>query len=469
MEWPLVLHLGTTIPHDRGDPLAESWEIAWGGHALAHQPLDFFGANQFWPFRDTLAFSDALVGYAPAGLLGSGPEAAVARYDLGFLFAYVLAFLGGYLLARELGAGPAGASGRPARLPPAPLRLGHRRLARGDLAALAQLDARPPLRLPAGGAVPDRPRRLAAPGPPEAAAADGGGHGGRHRRLPARRGAPGPAVPARPARPSAGPPLARDGGRVLGPAVDLPGGARRQPGLGRRHGGAPQRADAGPGEDALPRPLDRGAGRGRPGLGRVRARAAARPRHRRARIRRARARLPHERRAALARSDRLRAAAGVAGNPHAGQAHDLRLARPRPARGRRGRAGDRRRGPAERPPLGARGAGCGSRRRGGDRGPRAAVHDHRRAPAAERAGPAALDRVGARAAAPPARPAGHRQPPLPALVHGRLPAHGQRQVEHRARFHQAPDPPHARLPEPAHGRDPAPPRGAERDRASRPG
>jgi hypothetical protein len=78
--------------------------VAWGGHALGHQPLDFFQSNQFWPFDDTLAFSDALLGYAPAGLLGSGPHAAVFRYDLLFLFAYALAFVGPYLLARELGA-----------------------------------------------------------------------------------------------------------------------------------------------------------------------------------------------------------------------------------------------------------------------------------------------------------------------------------------------------------------------------
>jgi hypothetical protein len=103
MHWPLVLHLGETIPKDLGDPLPQSWQVAWGGHALAHQPLDFFQSNQFWPLDDTLAFSDALVGYAPAGLIGSGPEAAVARYDLLFLFAYALAFVGAYLLARELG------------------------------------------------------------------------------------------------------------------------------------------------------------------------------------------------------------------------------------------------------------------------------------------------------------------------------------------------------------------------------
>ena len=77
MTWPLVLNLGTDIPRDIGDPLAEAWQPAWGGHALVHQPLHFFQSNQFWPLHDTLAFSDALVGYAPAGLFGSGPHAAV--------------------------------------------------------------------------------------------------------------------------------------------------------------------------------------------------------------------------------------------------------------------------------------------------------------------------------------------------------------------------------------------------------
>ncbi len=110
MHWPLVLHLGEAIPRDIGDPLPQSWQVAWGGHALQHQPLEFFQSNQFWPLDDTLAFSDALIGYAPAGLIGEGPEAAVVRYDLLFLFAYALCFAGAYLLARELGLGPAGAA-----------------------------------------------------------------------------------------------------------------------------------------------------------------------------------------------------------------------------------------------------------------------------------------------------------------------------------------------------------------------
>jgi hypothetical protein len=123
MHWPLVLHLGETIPKDLGDPLPQSWQVAWGGHALAHQPLDFFQSNQFWPLDDTLAFSDALIGYAPAGLIGSGPEAAVFRYDLLFLFAYALAFAGAYLLARELGLRPGAAAVAGAAFAFAPFRL----------------------------------------------------------------------------------------------------------------------------------------------------------------------------------------------------------------------------------------------------------------------------------------------------------------------------------------------------------
>jgi hypothetical protein len=123
MHWPLVLHLGTDVPKDLGDPLVQAWQVAWDGHALAHQPLHFFEANQFWPLHDTLAFSDALLGYAPAGLIGSGPEASVARYDVLFLLAYALAFAGAYLLARELGLGRAGAAVAGAAFAFAPFRL----------------------------------------------------------------------------------------------------------------------------------------------------------------------------------------------------------------------------------------------------------------------------------------------------------------------------------------------------------
>jgi hypothetical protein len=123
MTWPLIWHLGSTVPRDIGDPLAEAWQPAWGGHALLHQPLHFFDSNRFWPIGDSLAFGDALIGYAPAGIIGSGPHAAMVRYDLLFIFAYALAFFGAYLLARELGLGPIGAVIAGAAFAYAPYRL----------------------------------------------------------------------------------------------------------------------------------------------------------------------------------------------------------------------------------------------------------------------------------------------------------------------------------------------------------
>src|SRR3954469_12624888 len=123
MHWPLPLHIGRDVPRDLGDPLPQAWQGAWGGHALLPPPLGFFQANVFWPLKNSLAFSDALAGYSPAGLIGSGPHAAIVRYDLLFLFAYALAFFGAYLLARELGAGRVGAFVASAAFAYAPWRL----------------------------------------------------------------------------------------------------------------------------------------------------------------------------------------------------------------------------------------------------------------------------------------------------------------------------------------------------------
>ena len=123
VHWPLPLRLADVFPRDLGDPIVQAWQVAWGGHALLNQPLEFFQANQYWPLKDTLAFSDALIGYAPTGMIGSGVEAATVRYNLLFLFAYALAFAGAYFLARELKLRPAAAAVAGAAFAYAPWRL----------------------------------------------------------------------------------------------------------------------------------------------------------------------------------------------------------------------------------------------------------------------------------------------------------------------------------------------------------
>jgi hypothetical protein len=106
--WPLVLHLPSRIAPDLGDPVRTAWEIAWVGHAMLHDPLHLFDANTFYPHPLSLAFSDSLLGYGPAAFFGSGTVAALVRYNLLFLFAWSLCFVGAYLLARELGLGRLG-------------------------------------------------------------------------------------------------------------------------------------------------------------------------------------------------------------------------------------------------------------------------------------------------------------------------------------------------------------------------
>jgi hypothetical protein len=103
--WPLVLHMGSRISPDLGDPIRTAWQIAWVGHAMLSNPLHLFNSNAFYPHPLSLAFSDSLLGYGPAAFFGSGAVAALVRYNLLFLFAWSLCFVGAYLLARELGLG----------------------------------------------------------------------------------------------------------------------------------------------------------------------------------------------------------------------------------------------------------------------------------------------------------------------------------------------------------------------------
>ncbi|HUA75465.1 MAG TPA: hypothetical protein VL988_11960 [Solirubrobacteraceae bacterium] len=121
--WPLVLHMGSRISPDLGDPVRTAWQVAWVGHAMLHDPLHLFNSNAFYPHPLSLAFSDSLLGYGPAAFFGSGTVAALVRYNLLFLLAWSLAFVGAYLLARELGLRKLGAAAAAAAFAYAPYRV----------------------------------------------------------------------------------------------------------------------------------------------------------------------------------------------------------------------------------------------------------------------------------------------------------------------------------------------------------
>ena len=96
---PLWLHSADAVPGDIGDPLLNTWIIAWDAHATLTNPLQLFDANIFFPLPNTLAYSEHLLSTAalilPLGLVSGQP---VLGYNLSLLFSFPLAGLGMYLL-----------------------------------------------------------------------------------------------------------------------------------------------------------------------------------------------------------------------------------------------------------------------------------------------------------------------------------------------------------------------------------
>ncbi|MDQ3280003.1 MAG: hypothetical protein M3Q69_01160 [Acidobacteriota bacterium] len=100
MTWPLVAHLGDVLPHPH-DPAINTWILDWDLHALLHRGVPLFDANIFHPEKDTLAYSENLIGIAivllPLKLAGVTP---IAIYNIATLLAFALSGYGAYVLAR---------------------------------------------------------------------------------------------------------------------------------------------------------------------------------------------------------------------------------------------------------------------------------------------------------------------------------------------------------------------------------
>lgn len=110
LTWPTMRDPQHTVPGDIGDPAMFAWQIAWMGNALLHHPSQLWDSNTFYPDPNSLAFTDTVLGYAPFGMIGSGMDAAVLRYNLLYVLLHALAFVGAYALTRQLGAHPLGAA-----------------------------------------------------------------------------------------------------------------------------------------------------------------------------------------------------------------------------------------------------------------------------------------------------------------------------------------------------------------------
>lgn len=100
---PTWHEITTSVPANLGDPPFIGWFLAWGWHASHTSPLHMFDANVFWPYVNTLAWSESMLPAVPVfGLLfvlSGNPLFAMNMLMLGLL---LVALLSTYALTRWL-------------------------------------------------------------------------------------------------------------------------------------------------------------------------------------------------------------------------------------------------------------------------------------------------------------------------------------------------------------------------------
>ncbi len=110
MAYPFSAHPGTTVLADVPDTHLFLWTLAWDAYAFLHQPFQIFDANIYYPYANTLAYSENLIGSAfiAAPVIWATGNYILAM-NLAALATCVLCGTGGYLLARRLKIGIGGA------------------------------------------------------------------------------------------------------------------------------------------------------------------------------------------------------------------------------------------------------------------------------------------------------------------------------------------------------------------------
>ena len=103
MTWPQVKSLDRGVSPDIADPLLSTWRLSWFAHQLPRDPRHLFDANIFYPERDTLAFSDAMLvpSLTVAPLVWMGVHQLLA-YNLLLLSGFALSGAAMFLLVRSL-------------------------------------------------------------------------------------------------------------------------------------------------------------------------------------------------------------------------------------------------------------------------------------------------------------------------------------------------------------------------------
>lgn len=103
MTLPFSLSPGSHVNADIPDTHLYIWTLAWDTYAFLHQPLQIFDANIYYPFANTLAYSENLIGSAffAAPIIWLTGNLVLATNLTAFITC-MLSGTGAYLLARRL-------------------------------------------------------------------------------------------------------------------------------------------------------------------------------------------------------------------------------------------------------------------------------------------------------------------------------------------------------------------------------
>jgi hypothetical protein len=125
MTWPLAPNADSAV-QDPGDPLMQIWVMRSIQHQLVTDPLNLWHGTAFYPFEQSLAYSEEAIATAllawPVYLL-TGND--ILAYNVLLLGSFWLMALAVFLLARELGAYPGAAFVAGILAAFAPARFGH--------------------------------------------------------------------------------------------------------------------------------------------------------------------------------------------------------------------------------------------------------------------------------------------------------------------------------------------------------
>lgn len=103
LTWPLILHPGSLVPNDLGDPLLNTWIMSWNARVMPLTSAWWNGA-QFFPVAGATAFSEHLLGLSvistPVILLTGN---SLLAYNLAFFASFVLCALSAYFLTFSIG------------------------------------------------------------------------------------------------------------------------------------------------------------------------------------------------------------------------------------------------------------------------------------------------------------------------------------------------------------------------------